>query len=118
MSTDLTLLVLRGPRALSETLVSDVDRLQLDTDSRIPDQDVLVDAHQIPPQLRVLYVYGGELDAAEYTREDHYGAALTFVYAGQLRTLKVPDNASPRNKAIKAFVDALPDDTPIILMWH
>lgn len=43
---------------------------------------------------------------------------LTYVTARQLKQLRIPRDASPWNKAIKAFVDTLPPNTPIILWWH
>jgi hypothetical protein len=74
-----------------------------------------IQTYPIPPQMWVR-TYGDE--GIEKAHEDGDGKALTFVYAQQLKKLRIPDNASSQNKAIKAFVDALPDDVPIILMWH
>jgi len=42
----------------------------------------------------------------------------TFLYASELRALTYPPDAAPWNLAIKAFIEALPDDTPIILYWE
>lgn len=73
-----------------------------------------INAQPIPPQM---WVVVSEEEGLRRTREDPYGTGLTFVYAQQLKELKLPDDASPKNKAIKAFVDALPPETPIILYW-
>ena len=50
--------------------------------------------------------------------EDAYGEELTFVSAQQLKQLKMPKDAHQKNIEIKAFIDNLPDNTPIILYWH
>ena len=42
---------------------------------------------------------------------------LIYAYAGDLQKLSVPEDDHPLNKAIKAFIDALPGDTLIILEW-
>jgi len=51
------------------------------------------------------------------TREDNVGAELTFVYAKDFKKLNWPEANFSRNLAIKAFIEALPEDTPIILWW-
>ncbi len=132
MSLDLTLLPMREPQKLSETSVLCYDRLAFDQDYRIfgqlidlsyrrqGEQDDIpasptIKVTPIPPQMWVeIYEDGG----VERTREDMYDNGLTFVYAEQLKKLKIPDNSSPKNKAIKTFIDALPDNTPIILQWR
>ena len=57
-------------------------------------------------------------DGSQQTREDAYGEELTVVYAEQMKKLFIPEDASPWNKAIKAFIDKLPNNTPIILDWQ
>ncbi|MEK7535726.1 MAG: hypothetical protein AAB590_01790 [Patescibacteria group bacterium] len=42
---------------------------------------------------------------------------VTFVYAEDAQRLMMPADTSQKNKAIKAFIDALPPDAPIILWW-
>ncbi len=51
------------------------------------------------------------------TRTDAFGVELTFAYAQELKKLKLPDDVTTRNRAVKAFIDALPNETPIILYW-
>ncbi len=56
-------------------------------------------------------------DGVEITRTDHYDKELTFLFASELA--KLPDAAasSCHNRAVLAFMRALPFDTPVILMW-
>ena len=123
MGLDLTLFPLRGPQAMGDTSVLCHDRLSFDRDYEIFGQltdcgegnKPTIKVNPIPPQM---WIETYEDEGIERTREDKYGSELTFVYAQQLKKLKMPDNASPKNKAIKAFVDALPVDTPIILLRH
>lgn len=122
MGIDLTLLPLRGPQQMGDTLILCHDRLSFDRDYEIFGQLInfgegkkpIIKASSIPPQM---WVETYEDDGIKRHREDDYGTELTFVYAQQLKKLRVADDASPKNKAIKAFVGALPDDTPIILLW-
>jgi|SRR3989338_7903067 len=135
MSLDLTILFPSlGFRAIGESEAFCYERLRFDGDYSIFGQLVDMSDHYrrteqdndipekptiktipIPPQLWV-ETYGDE--GIERTREDRYGTELTFVYAQQLKKLSVRDDASTKNKAIKAFINALPDDMPVILYWH
>ncbi len=54
----------------------------------------------------------------EYTRTDEAGYEMGMVVAKQLKELDMPRDSSPNNKAIKAFIDQLEDDTPVILGWQ
>lgn len=122
MGLDLTLLPLSGPKELGDTSVLCRDYLSFDRDYEIFRQIIdfsdgnkpTIKANPIPPQMWV-EIY--EEEGTKQSRDDKYGTELTFVYAQQLKKLKVANDASPKNKAIKAFVEALPDDTPIILLW-
>lgn len=123
MGIGLTLLPLNGPRDIGETDVYDVTRLRFQQDygifSQLMDSEdrgwkATISTMSIPPQMRV-HIHDGE--RVRKTREDAYGVELTFVYAKQMKKLKNPDNVSPRNKAIMAFIRALEDDVPIILLW-
>jgi hypothetical protein len=122
MSLFLALLPLTGTARLCDMMVHCHDRLTFDQDYFIFDQlphpghphQSTVKAITIPPQLWVeTYREGG----VERTRKDRYGVDLTFVFAEDLKGLKISDDTSFKNKAIKAFVDTLPDEIPIILMW-
>ncbi len=122
MGLDLTLLPLSGPRQLGETFVLCYDRLTFDRDYDIFGQltdlgkgnKPTINANSIPSQM---WVEMYEDDGIKKRRTDKYGTGLTFVWAQELKRLKVAGDASPKNKGIKAFVGALPDDTPVILLW-
>lgn len=122
MGLCLTLLVLKEPRQLTKTSVLCLERVNLDQDYAILGQlaqcrghlKPTIQANPIPPQM---WVETYEEEGVRRTRTDNYGTELTFVYAQQLKRLKMPGDASPKNKAVKAFVDALPNETPIILWW-
>ncbi len=132
MALDLTLIPLRGPKELGLTLVVCSDSLAFDRDYEVFGQlrDLsnyrrhgldnipvrpTIKVIPIPSQMWIDIYWDGGI---KKMREDGRGDELTFVYAEQLKKLKVPDDASPKNKAIKAFIDALPNDTPIILQWR
>ena len=132
MSLELVLLPLRGPEEVGSRSVLCYERLRFDQDYRIFGQLTDMSSHcgsgvddipakptirvnPLPPQMWV-ETYGEE--GIKRTREDPYGDELTFVYAQQLKKLKLPRDSSPKNRALKAFVDALPGDTPIILEWR
>jgi len=121
MGLDLTLLPLRDPREVGEVSVLAYNRLSFDRDSELFGQITDIDGSEptikplaIPPQM---WVTTYEDEGLDRTRTDKYGTELTFVYAKELKKLKLPEDVSARNRAIKAFVDALPNDTPIILWW-
>lgn len=123
MGLDLTILPLRNARQLGDSSVLCYDRLCFIQDYAIFCQlkdfghgnEPTISTHPIPPQMWVdLY----EDDGIKSRRDDKYETELTFVYAQQLKKLEVAKDASPKNRAIKAFIDALPDDTPIILYWR
>lgn len=55
----------------------------------------------------------------ETIRHDGRGNALRYVHASQLQErLEVPENAWPSVRAMKAYIDQLPGDTPVILFAH
>jgi len=56
-----------------------------------------------------------EDDGLKEIIEDAYGSPLHYVLAGQLATI-LPE--SDWNKAIVAFLKALPPSTPVLLYWH
>ena len=51
------------------------------------------------------------------SRTDNTGQRIHWVYAEQLKTLKITRDASPINKAIMAYIYELPDDTRVLLRW-
>ena len=108
---------------MCDTSVLCHDRLSFDRDYKIFGQltdcgegnKPTIKTSAIPPQM---WVETYEDEGIKRRRDDKYGTELTFVYAEHLKKLKVANGASPKNKAIKAFIEALPDDTPIILLWR
>lgn len=73
-----------------------------------------VEMFHLPPGLQVVMDEGGE---PKRTRRTRHGDDLVFAYAAHLKRLRLSKNASFRDQAIKAYIDALPDDLPIILEW-
>lgn len=57
---------------------------------------------------------GGEY---EVTRDGYFNDRLSFVTASQLRGFVVNEK-HPHHVAIKAYLDALPDDFRIVLWWE
>lgn len=51
-------------------------------------------------------------------RKDKYGTELTIALAGDMKKIKWPKEMHPFNKAIKVFIDTLPEETHIILYWE
>jgi hypothetical protein len=52
-----------------------------------------------------------------YTDVDRYGEPLTFTTSADLRGLRTPNDISPWNRAILAFLRSLPEDVRIVLYW-
>lgn len=71
-------------------------------------------AHPLTDGLRV-GVY--EDTGLRFTDTDRYGHHLCYTTPSDLRGLVVPDDAAPWNRAIVAFLTALPPDTRLILYW-
>ncbi len=121
MGLDLTILPMHGPQEMGEVSILTYNLLKFDRDHDIFGQIIELDDSEptikplaIPPQMWIK-TYGDE--GIEHTRTDKYGIELTFVYAEELKKLNLPKNVSAYNQAIKSFIDALPNDTPIILWW-
>ncbi len=123
MSLNLTLLPLTGPSDLLKTRVNCIDRLRFDddyeiffqlTNSRGTGNTRIIKGNPIPVHL-YLRIYDEE--GMHETRTDPLGDELTFIYADALKRLVLPNDTSPKNRAIMAFIDALPNDTPIFLLW-
>ena len=113
MGLDLSILPI-NPQEIGEISVLITTRIDLDRDYGFFNQ-ISRKPITIPPQMWV-EMYGEK--GIERTRTDRYGVELTFIYAKELKKLSLPKNVSARNRAIKSFIDALPDDTPIILWWN
>jgi hypothetical protein len=71
---------------------------------------------ELPPKMQI--DLGDDGSGVRYTREDPYGGKIVWVPAKQLKTLVMPADTTPSNHAIKAYIDELVDDTPVIMMWQ
>lgn len=58
-----------------------------------------------------------EDEGLRYTATDRNGSRLTYTTPADLAALAVPDDLAPWNRAILAFLLALPPDARIILYW-
>ena len=57
-------------------------------------------------------------DGRRTGRKDGCGYEIVFVQAEQLKSLIIPEDTSPTNKAIIAYIRELPDDTIVIMEWQ
>jgi len=121
---DLTLLPLQGSDELGKNSVLTYERLEVrpadgriftQLTTRLGGEKPTIESQALPPQMQV-EVY--EDDGLRSTRKDVHNELLRFVYARDFKKLELPEDASSHNRAIKAFVDALPDRIPIILYWQ
>ncbi len=67
------------------------------------------------PELKIVMLSEGE--EAKYTRTDQAGYEMAMITARHLKTLIIPEDASFINKAIKAYINELANETFIILGW-
>jgi hypothetical protein len=58
-----------------------------------------------------------EEEGLAFTATDRYGRPLRFTTPADLRQLRVPDDVVPWNRAVLAFLLALPPETRIVLYW-
>jgi hypothetical protein len=58
-----------------------------------------------------------EEDGLKFTETDRYGHALTFTTPEQLQALRNVEDVTEWNRAVLAFLLALPSDTRIVLYW-
>lgn len=128
MSVYLHLLVLEGEESLEQTRVALYDQLTCDQGNEVLQQycemtnvalpEHLITTKPIPPQM-FIDIHRGDYDelGRHWLREDPYGDELRFVYAGELKKLNIPKDASPRSRAVAAYIAELPDDNPIVLYW-
>jgi hypothetical protein len=68
----------------------------------------------LPPGLKVGH---HEDEGLRWDEVDRQGQPLTFTTSTALRRLRLPDDLSPWNRAVLAFLWALPPDSRIILYW-
>lgn len=70
--------------------------------------------HPLPADLKV---GSYEDDGLTYADADRHGNPLTFTTPAALRDLQVPPDVSDWNRAVLAFLFALPPDSRIVLFW-
>lgn len=75
----------------------------------------VVRPRELPAKIKVRVI---KEDRVAKVKTDVYGGAITFATAGELKLITLPNDTDPVNKGIKAFIDALPPETEIILMWE
>ena len=75
----------------------------------------IVEPRPLPKDMRVLV---SKEDSVDYEENDVYGDKLTYVFAKDLKNLDMTaDRVTPFELAAKAYIDALPELTPIVLYW-
>jgi hypothetical protein len=79
-------------------------------------------AHDAEPRLTQplpdgLKVGHYEDDGLRWDTADRQGQLLTFTTPLDLRRLRLPDDIAPWNRAVLAFLLALPPDATIVLYW-
>jgi len=129
MGLDLTLMPLKDARELTERVLG-YNRLGFARDykifaqiadvegkSAVPDEGVeaTVRTHPLPPRLKV-GIYGES--GIRNTRKNPCGEEMVYTTAGEMRKIVLPEDVSPVNKAIMAYIKALQRDTPIVLEWR
>jgi hypothetical protein len=70
--------------------------------------------HPLPAGLKVGHQ---EDEGLRWDDADRQGQPLTFTTPADLRRLRVPDDLSPWNRAVLAFLMALPPDARVVLYW-
>jgi hypothetical protein len=70
--------------------------------------------HPLPEGLKVGHY---EDEGLRWDKVDRYGAPLTFTTPAEVRRLRLPDEMSLWNRAVFAFLEALPADARIVLYW-
>ncbi len=102
------------------------DCLQFEEDNRVFEQLVdlakwdlgvtrqpTIETHPLPKNV-LFAVYSHE--GIRNVDHDMVGE-MRFAYARDLKKLEVGPRALPRNYAIKAYINSLPDDTMVVLHW-
>lgn len=130
MGRNLTLIMINGSKSLKGSgAVTDFGDLDFVNDNEILRQikdlgnprtrnktNSAVEVFPLPPQIQ-LVLPSYESEGGNYVRHDGRRRELTFTYAKQLKKIKPPKRIHFKNKAILAFIHALPDDIPFILWW-
>jgi len=70
----------------------------------------------LPPELKI--ALDNKQGEERGTRKDAYGQDISWTFAKQMKKLQIPEDTSAINKAVKAYIDELPDDMPVITEWE
>jgi hypothetical protein len=93
-------------------------KLRFDRDSRLfgqlDRQTTPCLVHPLPEGLKVGCYQD---DGLTFTATDRSGQSLTFTTPADLVRLLIPEDIAPWNRAVLAFLLALPPDTRIVLYW-
>jgi hypothetical protein len=93
-------------------------KLRFDRDSRLFGQlDRQASPCLVRPLPEGLQVGSYQEDGLTYSATDRSGQPLTFTTPADLVHLRIPEELAPWNRAILAFLLALPPDTRIVLYW-
>jgi hypothetical protein len=92
--------------------------LRLDRDAGLfaqlaPDAEPRL-AQPLPAGLKVGHY---QEDGLRWDEADNQGCRLTFTTPADLRRLRLPDDLAPWNRAVLAFLLALPPESRIVLYW-
>ncbi len=89
----------------------------IEGESEMPEEglEAVVKTWPLPPSVQV---YINIDDKFQLTRENPYGNEMVYATAIEMKKIKAPQDVSPHNKAILAYLKALEDNIPIILEWH
>lgn len=68
----------------------------------------------LPPDLKVGCF---EDEGLVFVEKDRNGQPLTYITSSDLAKVDVPDGLSPWNRAVFAFLLALPEEMRIVLFW-
>lgn len=122
MSLMLTFYPLSGPQDLRVDEIFCRDQLSIYSDDEIEKQIPHGSAHptsevQTMPLPRDLWIVHREDSGVIKRRTDPFGAPLTYAFASTLKKLKL-DPRMRTHRPVKAWIDALPDDVPVILYWN
>jgi hypothetical protein len=113
-TSKISLYFLEGRTALEGERANVHDRLRIRYCRGIIRQLAEIEQHPIPHKLWLRII--GPDGTWVTTRQDTRGNPLKYVYAARLQEdLQLPQNADYRARAIKAYIDALPGDTPVVL---
>lgn len=92
--------------------------LRFDRDQRLLSQ-LSLDATPclVQPLPQSLTVGHYEDEGLRFDAVDNYGKPLTWTTSEAVQAVRVPEDVSPWNRAVLAFLVRLPPDTRIVLYW-